>query len=385
MSNSQGAFKFLGVSAGEIGYTLANRVASHRLPNSEVAVAGDKWLLSSALQKLIRRGQISSAISVALTLHRLDPGYLARRLPIIAVEDVGVADLGACVDVLTLCSSVKWWRDDVHRTIGFAVSSLANAVKCRAACDALCLGEAAGVLYGADAGLMSASSTELVDVAADRSASLHARINALRALGGVNVKEGRYYRCIRPADLSALAEVTQRLELPASARWIMHRQARTGGLAAQLPIALEAAVGSRVTYGPRQLQSIAMIDGVPMCAIDQFSEMGKSVLTTFFRQSARLVKFSERWTEPRRCTAVFSMALFHVESGILDRRLTSPMLDELTDETESLELRQRGLKAGADRHEIYGILRGELPRLHELRRAAISGLRGSKAVAEDSK
>src|SRR5689334_11289090 len=60
----------------------------------------DKWLLSSAVQKLIRRGLTELAVSTALGLHTLDPAYLPRRLPIIAFEDIGTGNPEACFDTL---------------------------------------------------------------------------------------------------------------------------------------------------------------------------------------------------------------------------------------------------------------------------------------------
>jgi len=44
------------------------RARSHRCD-----LAADKWLLSSAVQKLIRRGLAEQAVKTALALHTLDP------------------------------------------------------------------------------------------------------------------------------------------------------------------------------------------------------------------------------------------------------------------------------------------------------------------------
>jgi len=49
-------------------------------------------LATSALQKLIRRGDEENAIGMALELYEVAPHYLAKRLLVIASEDVGLAD-----------------------------------------------------------------------------------------------------------------------------------------------------------------------------------------------------------------------------------------------------------------------------------------------------
>src|SRR5260221_1395547 len=59
-----------------------------------------KWLLSSAVQKLIRRGRAEQAVKTALALHALDPDYLPRRLPIIAIEDSGFGNPISCFAIL---------------------------------------------------------------------------------------------------------------------------------------------------------------------------------------------------------------------------------------------------------------------------------------------
>ncbi len=105
-----------------------------------VAFPADKWLLSSALQKLIRRGSAHQALQVALALQELDPAYLPRRLPVVALEEVGVADLVLCFDALVAFSKVRRQAALEHRQLVVnLVHRLAVALKSRTACDLLCL------------------------------------------------------------------------------------------------------------------------------------------------------------------------------------------------------------------------------------------------------
>src|SRR5690349_15658793 len=52
-----------------------------------------KWRVSSAWQKAIRRGNVEVAIRMAEGLYSLDPPYAWRRINVIALEDIGVANL----------------------------------------------------------------------------------------------------------------------------------------------------------------------------------------------------------------------------------------------------------------------------------------------------
>jgi len=125
----------VGLSVRDVAGSLVNRLGSFSFATPAPVECSDKWLLSSALQKLIRRGAAEDAFAVACRLHQVDPSYLYRRLPVIAFEDVGLGDLGLCLDVLLLSSSRRWWQQDALQTIAYASQSLARAIKCRALCD----------------------------------------------------------------------------------------------------------------------------------------------------------------------------------------------------------------------------------------------------------
>lgn len=49
----------------------------------------EKWIVRSAFQKAVRRGQVDRAVDLALTLHRIDNRYVWRAVLTVAIEDVG--------------------------------------------------------------------------------------------------------------------------------------------------------------------------------------------------------------------------------------------------------------------------------------------------------
>jgi hypothetical protein len=69
-----------------------------------------KWRASSGMQKAIRQGNVETALRMAQGLFSLDPEYLWRRLPVIAMEDVGVADVAPVTAVLWVAGK-KVWRE----------------------------------------------------------------------------------------------------------------------------------------------------------------------------------------------------------------------------------------------------------------------------------
>lgn len=54
----------------------------------------DKWLVASSLQKSIRRGETQIAMNCAARLWEQDKRMLWRRLGVIALEDLGIGDVG---------------------------------------------------------------------------------------------------------------------------------------------------------------------------------------------------------------------------------------------------------------------------------------------------
>lgn len=65
----------------------------------------DESELKSALQKYIRRGEVKEAVSVGKILYELNAVELLRRLPIIAVEDVGWKSVA---DTVQICQRTDW-------------------------------------------------------------------------------------------------------------------------------------------------------------------------------------------------------------------------------------------------------------------------------------
>jgi MgsA AAA+ ATPase C terminal len=114
-------------------YEDENYSVSMANPNS-------KYKLSSALQKCIRRGLAEKAVYYAQAIFNGgEADYLWRRLPIIALEDVGVADIMLCAQTLHFCrfSAVRKSLGE-KKVLSYLVHTLASGAKNRTLCDLLC-------------------------------------------------------------------------------------------------------------------------------------------------------------------------------------------------------------------------------------------------------
>jgi MgsA AAA+ ATPase C terminal len=100
-----------------------------------------KWLVSSAMQKSIRRGGVDAAVRYALALHALDPRNFWHRLQVIALEDIGLANLLHAAMVIEGARSARFRQQlGELRALAACVTVLASSVKNRSIIDHACSG-----------------------------------------------------------------------------------------------------------------------------------------------------------------------------------------------------------------------------------------------------
>jgi hypothetical protein len=120
-----------------MGARMSNETESESGEDEFVIRLEDGSLLGSAisgLQKMIRRGMEAEALVLALGM--LDSGYglaLARRLPIIAAEDLGLASPEAVAQACTLCITwIALRKEQKHQPDGLPLA-MAVMLLCRSA------------------------------------------------------------------------------------------------------------------------------------------------------------------------------------------------------------------------------------------------------------
>ena len=356
----------------DIKGSLLTRVNSLKQAPEQPPTTSDKWLLSSALQKLIRRGVAASAVAIAVKLHQVDPLYLRRRLPIIALEDIGMGDLTVCQEVLALCSSSQWWGDDSVKTVTFIASAMASAIKSRAACDTFCLTEISLDRQLLLPQLLQLDAVNLIHLACDRCEPQLKRLFALRILGGITVMESGAYQTLSRCNLAALDAVAVKLKLPTAIRWLMARQRKTAGMAAMLPVVFEIAHDASIQLGSMFPRSLDKVEGLPLCSLDQYTQLGKLALRRFYLASEELHDFARQHVPFQTPQPVINLAMFQRESSLLERHLGSPQLDALREATEEAEMLNMGMVDPANRTQLYRLLENGADRLAAIRTEILS-------------
>jgi len=348
----------------------------------------DKWLLSSAVQKLIRRGRADNAVRTALALHALDPAYLPRRLPTIAFEDISIGDLQVCFDVLHVFGNQRFASGTSvsvqRRLIANLVYRLAQSVKSRTACDILSLGMALPEFLTIAKKMAGTSARCLVKIAADRNAPDTRRTIALYVLSGLSVPAGRWYRPISRFNADALNAVAEKLELLPVIAWMMIKGRNTSGLAAMLPLALEAVASDPAGVQIKHFENRSgnagaenSILGVPAFAADMYTSIGKRAIREFAKQvkEKHATLFSEM-RAPASLSKLVGMAIFHVEGSKLDRWLENERVSEYRERVERTELKVLGL-APELHQKLYDVLNAESELLWTIRRSQLRAAFGT--------
>jgi replication-associated recombination protein RarA len=98
-------------------------------------LVADQWVVSSLLQKSIRRGETETAQRAAFTIFAQKGSAIWRRFMVIAFEDVGAASLDAAAITVTASTDPNWRKEyggDQHIAVQLA-RVLAEAPKSRSA------------------------------------------------------------------------------------------------------------------------------------------------------------------------------------------------------------------------------------------------------------
>jgi hypothetical protein len=354
----------------------------------ERGVPADKWLLSSAAQKLIRRGRAEQAVKTALALHALDPAYLPRRLPIIAFEDIGIGNLIACFDILHVFRSQRFAvatsEPERRQILANLVYRLARSVKSRTACDIFCLAHVDQNISTAAAKFSRSSEQCLIAMASDRAAEVTSRALALHLLSGMSVQEGRWHRTLSRFNPGALRAVAKKLHLPPVVASMLIEGRNTSGLAAMLPLVVEAVADAtdlqtkHITEGEPKALAEKPILGLPAYSADMYTRVGKSAIAEFsgaIRQ--KHPRFFETIPDARTHSKLVGMAIFHAEGSKLDRWLENKILAQYRERVEHAELHVRGLPDPESREQLYRLLETECRLLWQIRRTHLRAAYGT--------
>jgi hypothetical protein len=118
----------------EIKQRLACEIDSYSVSTTNL-IAADPWIVSSLLQKSIRRSETEIAQRAAVTLVQLKGAAIWRRLIVIAFEDIGIGSVDAVATTVAAADDSAWRKahgGDIRLAVAVA-GILAEAPKDRSA------------------------------------------------------------------------------------------------------------------------------------------------------------------------------------------------------------------------------------------------------------
>ena len=285
-----------------------------------------KWRYSSAYQKAVRRND-PSIKAVAAALNECDPAYIWRRVPTIALEDVSLGDPWVVALVLHACrfarSRAKYGPDQLAAFLG---SLMGSAVKDRLSCDSFCLPYFHPKLANVRAAVERMTVTERADLYRSDETPFPLRVAAGITLAGPRYG-GEAFIGIGGSP-ERFSDAASELA-PYPIRWISRQYAKVGrdGMFVTLPLVwrqLNSEVEVHVAQG--QMPERHLIDGVLAATFDGHTREGRQAIARFGASCPPIARITAGLPTQNK---ILELAVFTVDSSLLDRRLVSPWAEAL--------------------------------------------------------
>lgn len=333
---------------------------------------GDQWLLASAMQKAIRRGEINTALRAGYALWNIDRPRFWRRLHIVALEDTGVADIESLIQTLTATAQPYWRRKWGDLRVGLYLTQLlCRSVKSRMA-DSLFIQAQCSPAYATlRSDLINAPADHLADRAMDEDVPLVERALAVWFLAGTK-KYPSDHLPVRVGDPDYASAVLSLLNVPHD---LTHAcigvMSRTSWpLAIMAPLIWQYVEDQRTQAIIRneEIAPVQQVDGIPLYAMDMFTRSGQASFRHWQKEVSDLKYFSVRQ---------IGMVMFYEESHLTDRTLTTPTMDDFMEAGKWVDTESTGLCL-PEYFALRDLLREHKPTLQDIRarllRRSLSGV-----------
>jgi hypothetical protein len=354
---------------GEAKRWLAREVDSHSaLPSKPIAA--DPWIVSSLLQKSIRRGETEIARSAALTLFNHRGSSVWRRLMVIAFEDVGIGGLDVVTTTVAAAGDSAWRKNhggDLKLAV-YLAGLLAEAPKDRSA-DYLCDAKDHPMLASFWCAMETTSLELRLSHVRDQALGLPLRAVAVLSALGIGSRGDISRTGALEALLTAFHELAVPEELVAAAGIAAARTREP--ITAMVPLIWLAARNSKNAVCDRPIPPLVKADDVPLYALDKHTRLGREAIWRFACENDTVRACLERFVPARQRRSAAYGAAFYVDAAPVAKRL-------MWDQSEALEafgIERDLLHAGVPAEGIQPLLaamRANLGHLNELRAQVFS-------------
>jgi hypothetical protein len=306
---------------------LAEAVAAHPAPPI-LPLACDRYVARSCLQKAIRRAEPVLAQRALANVFLHDRRSAWRALTIIALEDVGVAN----VDLLA--QTVAAYRDRAWRAqmggdwpvLAELTRQMAQSLHCQCACDLLLRATNDPALEHARAAALDLPPRKLAAELWNGGAAVLGRGVAALAMGGALAEGQRQSEACGVFDIFAETSRSTHVVATCRAAWTLSRNP----MAMLLPLIWEHWLDADHQVAGDAFPPVQMIDGVPGYALDQFTRIGNTISRALLREDSEIREMLGHAGIPggQQARAVGDL-LFISEGGLLTNRAIWAIGDQL--------------------------------------------------------
>jgi hypothetical protein len=289
---------------------------------SQAQLSLDPWSASSLLQKAIRRGEAELARQAARTLYRYRGQAVFRRLCMIAVEDIGIADVSLLQEIARIGSdkALRAVLASDAEIIDDLCSRMAAATKDRSADYLYC---AATKLEPAklEAEVLKSRRTDaLIEIAADEALPLIRRANAAMLACTVPGKSDARLRAERVEQLLS-ASPTRHLSLEDALLQLARINVHPFCLMLPFLWSTFRRERSGSTVVEEELPCARFAGSIPLYTFDFHTAVGKRAIERFARENTSIRTLLTRWASGMRGVTVAEIAAFYADAAPVNRRL----------------------------------------------------------------
>ena len=354
---------------------LASDIDSNSTLRNEPIVAPSS-IVSSLLQKSIRRGETEIAQRAALTLLKLRGSAIWQRFMVIAFEDVGIGGVDAVTLIVAAGSDAAWRKacgGDLRVAVHLA-GVLAQAPKDRSA-DHLAGAKDHPALAGFALAMASASIALLQSNVRDTALDLPHRAVATSLASGVGVGDGT-----PRGNLEKLLALFRDSGVPedlVAATCVAAGRTREP-ITVMVPLIWLAAATSQQSVCDCPVPPLTRAADVPLYALDEHTRLGREAIWRFACENDGVRGCLERFVPASRRRRAANVAAFYADAAPVARRLMWDQAMSLETFGTERDLLLVGVPAEGIR-PLLGAVRANLGHLNELRAKIFARTRGVPA------
>ena len=277
----------------------------------------DKWLASSCLQKSIRRGYTDTALRMGEWFLTNDKAYILRRMEVILSEDIGIGNPALVYRYLAAtgkareASLLELIRESCESPKDRNAAELSQAIENHSSFE----------IYRQQYGTFDDHA--LISIIYDDALSIYQRAIAAWHIAGNKAYPSERIISTR-TGLDTLLEALANIGVP---EVILHLTAtatrkRLYGMGLGLAFSYLLARQDAPVVAQERPRNQEVIGGIPACAFDKHTRRGKQSIRQFAYTCLQVREVLENIVPQDQWPRYVGLAVFHVESENVSRRLT---------------------------------------------------------------